>query len=180
MKRRRFAIWCVAIGVLGSCAVLVSVYWLHARPHHRWVKINYGDPMPRFDAYLTWRDYDGWDYDKDIRGEVLLVWNGVEVGRGRSAEHEVVRRLKKLPLGSRVLIYPRYELEEAPCETRIYPLPIYGGPDFNHAINNRGLTLIFSPYDHLGRLCPEAYDGVHPLPPRPESTRHATSTAPEP
>ncbi len=131
-------------------------------------------PMSSFDAYLTWQDYDPWSVDRSLAGAVF-IWNGRKLGRGKPADNELLRELKAMPIGSRVLVYPRYEEITPYPMQRLYPNPIYT-PAFNRVLAERRLTIIFSPYDHLGRICPDAYDGVHLPPEAPPDRLPAAST----
>jgi hypothetical protein len=114
------------------------------------------DKFPAFDAYLTWTHFS----HRDSRFDAAhLIWNGEDLGTGREARQALLERLRRLPVRSRVLIYPSYYLE---WQRRLqmgtdHPfLPIY--PQIVDIMVARKLTLYYSPWDHLGHLHPDCIE----------------------
>ncbi len=109
------------------------------------------DSTPAFDAYLTWRDFDG--MGDDICKAVFL-WNGDEIGTGDQGIDAVLAKLRSLPGGSRVLVYPSCYLKWQSRGNRLPPLTPWVNSDRELAdtLKERQLTLIHSPRDEKGNL----------------------------
>jgi len=56
--------------------------------------------------YLTWQSYDGTGEMEDA----VYVFDGASTGKGRKGFLAAVSEIKKLPKGSKLLIYPDYYL----------------------------------------------------------------------
>ena len=110
-----------------------------------------------FDAYVTWRDYDG----HSRTDEVMHVWNGHNVGRGGRGFRRVLSRLAALPPRSVVLLYPYYPALGALDEGIGHWIP-YGGGDLlsqlDAVVERRQLTVRRSLRDHRGALHPHAIE----------------------
>ncbi len=131
--------------------------------------LQVGDQLPTFVAYLTWKDYDGYDYDSPSGEEVppgkakaLYIWNGEDVGRGQQGIRNLAAKVRGLPKRSRVLVYPSYYLDWQSYGSRTPPEPPYMRvPEYGtlkEALDARSIILLQSPYNHWGRLCPECID----------------------
>lgn len=111
------------------------------------------DPVPSYDAYITWSTYDG---TGSIDG-VVIIWNGKELGKGRNGVLQVVERLKEIRKGSTVLIYPDYmfvSLWEPNGPMRYYPWQGDLSSKVEGAAKQRKLQFVYSPRDHLGNMHP--------------------------
>ena len=137
-------------------------------PAKRCVALQIDDPMPAFDVYFTWSNYDARAGDES---EAHYIWNGTDIGVGRAGCERLFAQVRGLPFGTRVLVYPSYELFwQADCGPRDYPFPIL---ELLAIVRDRGLWLFLSPWDHRGRMHPECIrPRIHSAP----ST--ATSSAP--
>lgn len=100
----RMTIWAMAIAaVVGGCAA------------------------PGHVTLVTWRDYLGIGRSSDPNEAVYIV-DGREVGKGREGLRVVIARLKTLPVGSEVYLYP-YE-QCRPPDAHLDPMRGYGQPRF--------------------------------------------------
>jgi hypothetical protein len=117
-----------------------------------------------FDAYLTWKDFDGYC----DRGNTKFIWNGSDVGQADEGLSRLISEFEKLPNGSMILVYPSYYIDYRDYYTtsgsgpRQYPfsntVKIYG-IDFGvleDIIKKKNLVLLFSPRDHNGGLLSES------------------------
>ncbi|MGA1826399.1 MAG: hypothetical protein ACMUIP_17225 [bacterium] len=102
-----------------------------------------------YDAYLTWSGYDG------IEGEPEFIWNGEKLGK--CSTKEIIQKIRNLKTRSILLIYPKYPyIDEGPSgPERAYP--------FNYSklmliAKDKEIKIIFSEYDHKGRLLKEPTD----------------------
>jgi hypothetical protein len=59
-------------------------------------------------ATITWREFDGYGDPE----RAVYVYDGEEVGRGHDGLEEVLRRLRRLPAHSRVLMHPSYSASQ--------------------------------------------------------------------
>lgn len=109
------------------------------------------DSTPAFDAYLTWRNFDG--MGDDIRKAVFL-WNGDEIGTGDQGINAMFAKLRSLPSGSRVLVYPSCYLKWQSRANLSPPLTPWVNRDRElfDTLKERRLTLIHSPRDEKGNL----------------------------
>src|SRR4051812_21057643 len=65
-----------------------------------------GEPMPHFDAWLTWQGSTRDHYD----GYVEFIWNGEKLGRDTEGFGQLLRKLNAMPTGATILVYPLYTL----------------------------------------------------------------------
>lgn len=116
------------------------------------VFLDTADPVPRFDAYVTW---------KDRRESVvypLFYWNGEPVGRGRVGFSQILERMRLLRRGSTVLFYPEWlgcrQIPNSPFLNIAFP---WQGQHtaLEETAQTCGLHVVCSPRDHLNRICPE-------------------------
>ncbi|MHC4201282.1 MAG: hypothetical protein ACYSU0_14935, partial [Planctomycetota bacterium] len=109
-------------------------------------------PAPRFDHYLTWRNYPGFGDKRNV----IFVWDGESIGSGYEGADELVSRLRALPEGSTVLVYPKFLFRDTdPIGFYTCPLP----PAAYIVKRERRLRLEFSYRDHSGRLHYKYYLG---------------------
>jgi formylglycine-generating enzyme required for sulfatase activity len=81
------------------------------------------------------------------------VWNGKAVGRGQKGFEEVLRRMSGLPHGTRILVYPCLSTEYSSGTS--FGLPFLSLDEVNRIVVERKLRLIFSPFDHTGKIHPQ-------------------------
>jgi hypothetical protein len=111
-------------------------------------------PVKGAAAFITWRNYDGIDLDGTQNAE--YVYCGNVVGKGDAGFAVILEKLRALPAGSVVLIFPNWEtLEELETSGPQRCMP---WNQYNHALTavaeNGKLTYVVSPYDEKGRLDP--------------------------
>lgn len=139
---------------------------LYDESESRYVRLTVLDKPEPFDVYLTWVAYDRQGSDGlGYSTAALFMWNGEEVARGERGFKEVLRRMAALPRGSRVLIYP-YFLEPATGPGMSSPSDdLFGLPfdrqDMAPIVVERDLRVIWSPFDHQGRVHPQLADFWH-------------------
>jgi hypothetical protein len=132
--------------------------WESHRHNQHFLTLYPSYPPVFFDRYLTWKDYDG----KNGRAEqAMFIWQGEEMGRGKDGLKNVVSKIAELPPGSRILVYPDYDVHaiwDGPASVgRSCPLWHWEfGPevDLRNIAVKRKLILLFSQRDHNGELCP--------------------------
>jgi hypothetical protein len=134
--------------------------------------IGFEDPLPKFDAYITWQPWD----PRAQAEEAEFIWNGQNVGRGKDGFMEILWRVAVMPRGSVVLAYPDAEFARLGAQMALSPtvekstpsvvqgwitLPIqnflypYGGL-LGEVVVRRNLVIVYSPYDHKGQPHPAA------------------------
>lgn len=119
--------------------------------HH----LTYEDRPVEHDVYLTWAGFDGVHGDS---WEAEYIWNGQNLGSGARGLLRVLGKLGTLEPGSRVLIYPDYWTP--PMGLAGWWGPYYRSPFgpygflLGEVAQARGVTLIYSPYNHEGELHP--------------------------
>lgn len=137
-----------------------------ARAEPRCVRLTVLDKPQPFDVYFTWLAYDrhgreGLTYS----AAALFVWNGKEVGRGDRGFEEILRRMRLLPRGSRILVYPYFlEPETGPGMSSpsddLFGLP-FDWEGMAPIVVERDLRVIWSPFDHQGRILPQFVGDWH-------------------
>jgi hypothetical protein len=115
--------------------------------------IDATDPLPSFDAYVTWRDRG-----KSVEYP-LFYWNGEPVGRGHAGFAQILDRMGSLPRGATVLFYPDWcgcaNLPNSAFLIASFAWPRRDDEMLWETVRRNGLVVILSPRDHLGRICPE-------------------------
>ncbi len=109
-------------------------------------------PAKGFVAYFTWRDFQG----VGDPARAVYVWQGRDVGAGKEGFAVVLAKLRGLPKGSKVLMYPSYTapLEFLADSVRRHPWQDDRGKLMD-VLRERNLTLLCSVRDHEGRLHPD-------------------------
>lgn len=114
------------------------------------VFLGLDDPAPTYDAYFTWKDYDGTSSEE----QALYIWCGKELGRGKEGLRKILDRLRALPKRSKVLVYPRYDMDwEEYGPSRFFPWLNYYA-EFQQVVTDQELTMFYSPRDHRGAIHP--------------------------
>jgi hypothetical protein len=159
--RKRYAIsliLAVAVG-LGVCYQRQKASSPGEAPRITHVYLGMEEPVPRFDAYLTWENYDPVldKTDPDHAPTPVYILDGKQMGSGEGGFRQVVAELAKKPRGSVLLMYPAYELlsprEDNNAMPMDPPFARYGGR-FWDLLVERGFTIIYSPKDEKGNLHP--------------------------
>jgi len=140
----RCGLWlggCAIVLAMSGCQVEARTEYVYARPGVEVLKIPH-------DAWLTWREYDG-----DDTSRVLYYFNGVCQGRGRDGFTSVLNRLRALPVGSRVLVFPAYPYSL----DSIYDMYPYMGQydELTKVTEPRRVVWIVSAYNQRGELVHE-------------------------
>ena len=78
------------------------------------IHLNKNDPVPEYDTYFTWDDFDpevtpDWAYAEE---HVRYFLDGKPVGRGRIGFGHIIQHINEMPQGSRVLVFPSYDFPE--------------------------------------------------------------------
>jgi hypothetical protein len=123
------------------------------------VDLQLSDPVPPYDAVLTWRNYD----EESLPESAIVIWNDVELGQGTEGWREAARRVRALPRGSTILVYPSYDLDWQLAGARNPPDYPWIKTDFWEIVQDRGCRLVFSPRGPDGRIHPQC------IPPEDES-----------
>ena len=130
---------------------------LHTEPY---VYVGEEDEIGEYAAYLTWKNYDGYGDPEDA----VFVWNGKEVGKGSEGLESVIGEMKKLPRGSRILVFPSYAVDlpltKLSGNPRVYPFSdnfqVLGNVTFRKVVQGNELVLLISPRDNKGKLLKES------------------------
>lgn len=108
-----------------------------------------------YDAYFTWKNYG----ETSKPADAVYIWDGKEVGSGNAGFQSVLSRLRKLPRGSKVLLYPNYGVNRhafGNMDSGVVVFPFEDDRDLLREVAvQRKLRVIWSPYDHTGRLHPQ-------------------------
>ncbi|MHC4441985.1 MAG: hypothetical protein ACYTBZ_01335 [Planctomycetota bacterium] len=152
MKKRRVQITVKIVTVIVACVIAFVIYHM---PRFTEITLEPDDPLPTYDAYLTWKNHD---INTDYRpSKALYVWNGTIVGQGEEGFKKVLNRIEEMPLGSKILVYPRtfmnWELHYSD-DIRMFPWSNFHC-DFLDKMKERKHTVIYSPRDHLGNMHPQ-------------------------
>jgi hypothetical protein len=149
-RRRRLALGLGALSILAVGVLAVYLWWVN--PWWGEIDLDLNSPLPKYDAYLTWQNYYG---EGEPDETVVFIWNGTILGCGRQGLRRVFESLRQMPLGSRILVYPRYHMEwEVSEPPRFDPWLNWGG-EYLEILRSRKLTVLHSPRDHRGIICPE-------------------------
>ena len=109
----------------------------------------------KYDAYFTWKNYG----ETSKPADAVYIWDGKEVGSGNAGFQSVLSRLRKLPRGSTVLLYPNYWVNRhafGNMDSGVVVFPFEDDRDLLREVAvQRKLRVIWSPYDHTGRLHPQ-------------------------
>jgi len=108
-----------------------------------------------YDVYFTWKNYG----EASEPCDAVYIWDGKEVGRGEVGFESILSRLRQLPRGSTVLLYPNYWVNRNPplnmCEGVVI-FPFEDDRDLLREVAKESkLQVIWSPYDHTGTLHPQ-------------------------
>lgn len=126
MKVRAIAVGLLALVVLGTaCAERREGWQLSGGrtfvPGGPYRMVRYGDRMPAHQATLTWTQ-DGRprsSFEPDEQAQ--YIFNGEAVGTGSAGFGEVLDRLRALPDGSTVLVYPLLDWTNSMAFQGVYP-----------------------------------------------------------
>lgn len=126
------------------------------------VYLRMNDPVPPCDLSFTWEDYEPQYAGNQPQAEeiVQFIIDGKPIGRGKVAFGRIIQRISELRQGARVLVYPSYDIPDIPPGTRLprdYPF-MQSQSLFNQVLDERGITLVFSPRDPQGKIHPECED----------------------
>jgi len=113
------------------------------------------------DVYFTWRDYTG-DSRRIEREKTLYIWNGEEMGHGEKGFENALSRLRAMPRGSRVLLYPNYYIS-GHSDFMFFPWIQDDEKVIYKIAKDRQLTIIWSPFDHLRQVHPDVKEGWEEL-----------------
>jgi len=163
-KHSRLLVSCLLFGVAMSGAVYFSIRNIanrrdgdrHGHITHLFVGID--DALPRYDAYMTWNNYDPFlDPTAPYEGPApTYILNGRALGQGTGGFDKLVAELGKMPRGSVILMYPAYDYprpEDSSSRPADYPFMNYS-TNFWTLLADRGFTLVHSVKDHRGRIHP--------------------------
>ena len=106
----------------------------------------------RFDAYFTWKDYDG----TGDAERAIFIWQGRELGKGSEGFGRVIEELGRLRPGSRVLVFPEYAVRNK-NEQRWQPFRMYSEKlwkKFKDTLIANNLIVLDSYCDQNGKIHP--------------------------
>jgi len=109
-------------------------------------------PLPAYDVYITWDNYDGWNVDEEVK----FVWCGEVIGQGHKGLDQLFDRLYALPAGSRVLVHPQVFVDGMSSEPQSFALPwhVYPSERLNEMLE-MNLVYMYLPRDHGGVMHPD-------------------------
>jgi hypothetical protein len=125
--------------------------------------LDFDDPLPKFDAYIEWKEYTEVDDPK----KAVYFWQGKEVGRGEDGLRVIMTKLAMLPERSVILAYPGVWRQEglglnlwSNLDTHRYPFD-ERWEELENLLVKRHLVMILSTRDHLGRILPQFENAWH-------------------
>lgn len=102
---------------------------------------------------LTWDGYSGIENPRDAR----YLFDGQSMGIGKPGFDAALSRIKELPSGSRLLIYPSYLAGTPSGPRRVRPYVEYGG--FGRVIRERSLEVWYGEQVHYFGKCKPGVEG---------------------
>jgi hypothetical protein len=117
----------------------------------------------KYDAYFTWKDYDGQGDPK----KTLFLWNGKEIGKGDEGLGALIAEIEKMPEKSKILVFPTYVFE---LESQLKPKTLQDANSkrkhpydslmdaqaFWDKIVKKNISLIYSYKDNMGNVLLES------------------------
>jgi hypothetical protein len=145
--------------VMAGCGCTQPAEVVGPPPSDPFAYLDFDDPLPKFDAYIEWKEYEE-SHDSE---KAVYFWQGKEVGRGEDGFRKVMTKLAMLPERSVILAYPgewRQQGLGGSSDIKRYPFDEWWG-ELENLLVKRHLVMVLSARDHLGRILPEFEDAWH-------------------
>lgn len=110
------------------------------------------DPLPAFEDYLTWRNWDGGS--TQWPEQAIYVWSGEVIGKGGDGFVAMLERINQMYPGQRVLVYPNYYYKIG-VSGDWKMLPFQKELDIvKYRLRKNGVIMVFSWKDYKGKFVP--------------------------